>query len=277
MVQKIQNLKNKNLSLFKNKILNIAIEKSDNWLEEKEKLGKYVLELLYDCGAIKTWYRNKKEGWTLNSKLWSPVYISLRDISSKKNGAELLELIGKSLSKLIINEIPKYDKILGLATTGIQIATVITIFSKIPSLYTRKIEAAKDIKNFEKFIKKYGEHKLIEGEFDNDDIIIIVDDLVTKFDTVVRNKKNLHYIAQKKNKKVICNDVVVLIDREQGADLMAKKEQMILHSLIPFKSKLHLLKDKLAEEEYQIIKEYFEDDSKFQEIEKINEVISLAK
>jgi len=276
-MENTKNIFHKNFGLISDRMLDLNFKKATNWLDEKEKLGKEILELLFDCGAIKTWFREKNDGWILHSGLWSPIYISLRDISSKKNGSLILKAIGISLSKLIVNEIPKYDKILGLETTGIQIATAITIFSNIPSLYTRKIQNKKKILDFEKELKKYGEHKLIEGEFEDNDTIIIVDDLVTKFDSVIKAKEQLFYVANQKNKNIICKDVVILIDREQGAKVRAKEENLNLHTLIPLKSKLHWLEDKFDPQEYSIIREYFEDYSKFQDEDKIKEIISLAK
>lgn len=276
MVENIQKLLNENFSKGKPSKLNFQFEEEMKWSKEKEILSKLLLEQLYECGAIKTWYRDNPEGWILRSKLWSPVYISMRAISSKSNGSLLLKLIGKALSKLIINEIPKFDKVLGLATTGIQIVTAITMISNIPSLYTRKLEI-NNIENFNSILKKYGEHSLIEGDFEDNDIIIIVDDLVTSLDSALDGKKQLVYEAKKRKKNVSCNEIVVLIDREQGADIRAKNEKINLYSLIKFKSNLSWLKDKFADIEYQIIKEYFEDSSKFQEPNKIKEIVSLAK
>lgn len=275
MVEKTKNIFHKNFGLISDRMLDFNFKKATNWLDEKEKIGKEILELLFDCGAIKTWFREKNDGWILHSGLWSPIYISLREISSKKNGSLILKAIGISLSKLIVNEIPKYDKILGLETTGIQIATAITIFSNIPSLYTRKIQNKKKILDFEKELKKYGEHKLIEGEFEDNDTIIIVDDLVTKFDSVIKAKEQLFYVAKQRNKNIICKDVVILLDREQGAKVRAKEENLNLHTLIPLKSKLHWLEDKFDPQEYSVIKDYFEDYSKFQDKDKIKEVINL--
>ncbi|MEJ2249678.1 MAG: hypothetical protein P8Y97_08465 [Candidatus Lokiarchaeota archaeon] len=213
MVQNYQNIFNSKIDLMKDQQSIFKVEKSENWIVEKEILGKKVLELLYKSGAIKTWYRDKKDGWILNSGLWSPVYISLRPISSIKNCSELLSCIGLSLSKLIINEIPKFSKILGLATTGIQIATAISIY----------------------------------------------------------------YVANKSNKNVKVNDVVVLIDREQGAKEIAESHEINLHSLIPFKSKLYWLKDKFSPIEYKVINEYLSNYSNFQNQEKINNIKKLSK
>ena len=224
MVQRVQNIENFNFE--KDCMLNIKLEKAKNWFEEKQILGKILLEILYDCGAVKTWYRDKPEGWVLRSKLWSPVYISLRDIASKEKGALVLEAIGKALSKLIINEIPNFDKVLGLATTGIQIITAITIYSKIPSLYTRKLENDNNFENFDLILKKYGEHKLIEGEIKDNDIIVIVDDLVTKFNSVIFGRNQLYYEAKKRNLEPSGNNIGKIakeLREEWGSAIIAEK------------------------------------------------------
>lgn len=247
------------------------------WKEEKEKLGKQILEELYQIRAIKTWYRDTKEGWTLYSGLWSPIYISLRELTSKKNAQKLLELIGNSLGKLIKNEIGQVDKVIGIAMTGIYIATSITAFSGIPSLYTRKLENVKNLEDFEKYISHYGDHKLIEGDIENNDKIVIIDDLVTRFTSKILALEQLKYVAKKRNIKINCKDFVVLLDREQGAKEKAKELGYNLYSLIPFKSKLHWLENKFDPKEYSVIKDYFEDYSKFQDHDKIKEIISLAK
>jgi len=247
------------------------------WKEEKEKLGKQILEELYQNHAIKTWYRDKKEGWILHSGLWSPIYISLREITSKKNAQQLLELIGISLGKLIKNEIGSIDKVMGIAMTGIYIATSITAFSGIPSLYTRKIEGLKTLEDLGKFISQYGDHKLIEGDIENNDKIVIIDDLVTKFTSKILALEQLKYVANKRKVNISCKDFVVLLDREQGAKEKANDLGYNLYSLIPFKSKLHWLESKFNTQEYSIIRDYFEDNSKFQKQDKIKEVISLAE
>jgi orotate phosphoribosyltransferase len=248
-----------------------------NWQEEKQQLGRQILDQLYQIRAIKTWYRDKKDGWMLHSGLWSPVYISLREITSKPNAQYLLELIGTSLGKLIKNEIGSVDKILGIAMTGIYIATSITAFLGIPSLYTRKLENVQTLEELEKFIGKYGDHKLVEGDINENDKIVIIDDLVTRFTSKILALEQLKYEAKKRKVNINCKDFVVLLDREQGATDKAKELGYNLYSLIPFKSKLNWLEDKFDPQEYSILKEYFADYSKFQDKDKIKEIISLAK
>lgn len=161
--------------------------------------------------------------------------------------------------------------------TGIYIATAITAFSGIPSLYTRKLENVKNLEDFEKYITQYGDHKLIEGDIENNDTICVVDDLVTRFTSKILALEQLNYEAKKRGVSINCKDFVVLLDREQGAKEKAKELGYNLYSLIPFKSKLDWIKDKFKPQEYSIIREYFEDYSKFQDQDKIKEIISLSK
>ena len=55
------------------------------WEQEKEDLGRELIGMLYDAGMILTWYRDKPDGWTLKSGIWSPVFIQLRKIASLPN------------------------------------------------------------------------------------------------------------------------------------------------------------------------------------------------
>ncbi len=72
--------------------------------------------------------------------------------------------------------------------------------------------------------------------------------------------------AKDKNVNVICNDVVVILDREQGAKEKAQSKGMVLKSLIPFKSKGVLwLKELMAPTEYEILIDYLKDEQKYQD------------
>jgi orotate phosphoribosyltransferase len=218
------------------------------WLQEKKQVGKEITEALYENGMIKTWWRDKSEGWKLVSGIWSPFYINLRPIASYPNSREILTKVGTVMGDMIKEECPEVNKIVGIANAGIPIATAITFTSGIPMCYTRKLEGVKNIEQLESKIKEYGEHSLVEGELNNGDVISLVDDLVTRFDSKYIGERQVEYEAEKRNISVTCKHVNVLLDREQGASERAKELGMSLHSLIPFKSEgLWWLRDKLAE------------------------------
>lgn len=79
---------------------------------DKDTIGKEIINLLYDAGGIiKIWPKDNPRGWELHGGKWSPFYINLRLISSKKNCKLILEKIGKGMSFLIRNEIGEANKL----------------------------------------------------------------------------------------------------------------------------------------------------------------------
>lgn len=237
-----------------------------SWTQEKEMLGRKLTKIMYENGLIRTWYRDRPSGWKLVSGLWSPFYIQLRPTCSYDHARFLLKQIGTSLWRIIQEEASEVNKLLGVAFSGIPIAIATTMVSGIPSCYTRKIVGDEHTQNLEKKIAQYGEHALVEGELRNGDVIAVIDDVVTRFDSkLVAISKLQHEIRRRHLQRIECNDVVVLIDREQGAGERARKCGVVLHSLIPFKSKgIEWLKEYMTPQEYEVIKDYLDKPTSYQ-------------
>lgn len=236
-----------------------------SWEEEKEKLGRELVHALYRHGMIKTWFRDNPRGWRLVSGIWSPLYIQLRPLSSYP---DLLKTAGYALSALIKEECGKVNRVIGVATAGIPIATAIALLGNIPAGFTRKLEGVRSFEDFHQFVKRYGEHSMVEGILADGDTIGLVDDLVTRFDSKVVALKQLEFeIKMRGLRDVRCSDVIVLLDREQGAQEVAREYGVVLHSLIPFRSKgVPWLKDVLAEYEYEVIGDYLRDPGPYQDL-----------
>lgn len=234
---------------------------------DKDTIGKEIINLLYDAGGIiKIWPKDNPRGWELHGGKWSPFYINLRLISSKKNCKLILEKIGKGMSFLIRNEIGEANKLVGVATAGIPISVITTYVSGIPSCYTRKIENAETIDELRKRLKEYGDHNVIEGDLKDGDNIVIIDDLITDGGSKLMAKESIEYAAAEKKISIICKNVAVVIDREQGGAEELKEAGLYLHALIPLKTKgIHWLKDKLKKNELELIRDYLEDDNKYQD------------
>lgn len=235
-----------------------------SWQEEKENVGKEIIHALYKNGMIKTWFRDNPHGWTLVSGIWSPLYIQLRPLSSYP---ELLRKVGSALGSLIREECEDVNRIIGVATAGIPIATAVSLGANIPSCFTRKLEGVRSLEDFNNFVKRYGEHSMIEGILENGDTVGIVDDLVTKFDSKVVALKQLEFELKIRGlRNVKCSDVIVVLDREQGAKEIAKEQGIDLHCVIPFMSKgVTWLKNVFAEQEYEVIVDYLRDHEKYQD------------
>ena len=111
--------------------------------ERLEKLGREFVKGLYKEGMIRTWYKDKPEGWKLASGIYSPFFISLRPISSVRSGSiELYRIAGEAVSIMLKSAGFVADgrhRIVGIAMAGIAIANAATLSTGIPSLYTRKL------------------------------------------------------------------------------------------------------------------------------------------
>lgn len=235
-------------------------------IETQESYAAYLVKKLYAHGMIKTWFRDRPEGWTLVSGLWSPLYIQLRILSSYP---DLLKKAGEALAALIKEKIPHATQLVGIAMAGIPIAVATALAGGFPCAMTRKIEGIRSVSDFEEKIKSYGEHSMVEGELKSGDRLVLIDDLVTKFDSkLIALKQVKHEIHRRSLDDVTCCDVLVIFDREQGAKDAAQKAGINLYSLIPFRSLgLDWLSDVMDKREIDVVREYLKDSSKFQDKE----------
>lgn len=221
----------------------------------KDTLGRLISEGIVNEGMLKTWMRDRSEGWKLDSGLWSPFYINLRLISSAN--PELYKLTGKAMSILLSDAgfLPDgRTRLVGIAMAGIPFANAATIYTGIPSLYTRPDR------------KDHGESALVEGDMRDGDRLGLVDDLVTTFNSKLRAKEKVLEEAGNRRISVTVDHVFVLFDREQGATRAAADNGIELHSFIPFATRgLQWMRDALHPDEYRVISEYIENPSHFQD------------
>lgn len=213
---------------------------------------------LYERGMIRTWYRDKPDGWVLVSGLWSPLYIQLRGLCSYP---DLLREVGEQLGDIIRTQIPTASRLVGVAMAGIPIAVSTSLAIGMPSAMTRKLEGVRKAEDF-----KYGEHSNIEGELADGDEIVIIDDLVTRFDSKKVALLQIEAeVRQRGLKDVRCNTVAVLFDREQGAQQAAAEAGIRLLSAIPFLSEgLPRLKSIMAKDEFDTIVDYLRSPQAYQ-------------
>lgn len=169
--------------------------------------------LLHDIGAFKF------GEFTLKSGLTSPIYIDLRLIISFPHIMQLVvDLMWKKVGHL------SFDLVCGVPYTALPIATAMSMKINKPMIIKRKEGA-----------KGYGTKKAIEGVYHAGQRCLIIEDLVTSGLSVFES------IAPIEAEGLGVQDVVVLVDREQGGRANIEARGKKLHALIKVTDTLRIL------------------------------------
>jgi uridine monophosphate synthetase len=124
-----------------------------------------------------------------------------------------------------LKKLNKVDIVCGVPYTALPIATVVSVKTSIPMVMRRK--EAKD----------YGTKKLIEGHFNEGDICLIVEDVVTSGSSILETVRDL------KNSGVKCSDAIVLLNREQGGSQLLSNNGIKMHALLNLTELMQYLRE----------------------------------
>ena len=146
----------------------------------------------------------------LASGLLSPYYVDLRLIPS--NPEAFQRTVAMYVSVLEPNLIKRAQRLAGVPSAGITYAAVVALNLAKPLLYVRKGQ------------KEHGRERRIEGLLQPGDRVIVLDDVVT-------TGKNILEAAEAiRGEGGIVADAVVLLDRQQGAEVNLQRNGVKLHS-----------------------------------------------
>jgi len=174
---------------------------------------------LYDIGCVKFGQFKLKSG------LMSPIYIDLRLLVTHPT---VLKQVGQVMAHKIsqfsiLNS--QFQRLAAIPYAGLPIGIAVSLETGLPLIYPRK--EAKD----------YGTAKLIEGEYQDGETALLVDDLITKGTAKIESLKPLT------DEGLIIKDVLVLIDREQGGTAELATRGVALHSVFTLS---HMLRELVA-------------------------------
>lgn len=199
-------------------------------MSRRDDARLYVCEVLMRTGALQF------GTFKLTSGRISPYYIDLRLLPSfpaafRKACGIYVDVIKEGIGR------DAFERIAGIPTAGLPFASVVAYNLRKPFLYIRK-EA-----------KAHGRERMVEGVLSPGDRVLIIDDIVTT------GRSILHAAQVLRSEGATVQDVVVLIDREEGAGPALKAGGLRLHSLMGIRDAAEILHNRgvVEDEQYAAI------------------------
>jgi uridine monophosphate synthetase len=169
---------------------------------------------LHEIGAVRL------GRFTLHSGRVSPIYIDLRLLASYP---EALRRVARAYASLLAPL--SFDLLAAVPYAGLPIGTAVALETGLPLIYPRKD------------VKGYGAGKDVEGHWQADQTVVVIEDLVTSGDSI------LQAIATLRSVDLQVRDAVVLIDREQGGRAALQGHGYTLHAVMGLRQLLHILEE----------------------------------
>jgi uridine monophosphate synthetase len=162
-----------------------------------------LVRRLYEIGGVRF------GEFVLKSGISSPFYVDLRVVISHP---EVLAQVGRLLAAEVAR--CRADRIAGIPYAGLPLAVAASLAGGIPLVYPRREE------------KAYGTRRRIEGTFKPGERVVVIDDIVTD------GASKLEAIEPLVAAGLVVEDLVVLIDREQGGRERLAQKGYRLHAVL---------------------------------------------
>lgn len=247
-------------------------------------MKRKIIVGLHKEHLIKTWLRDKPEGWKLTNDNWSPFYLDIRQLPSASN--ELFKEAIIAMGILMKNTGYCADgktKMIGIAMGGIPLAVGVSVAFKIPALYTKKLpDEVKTLEDVEKYIIGNMNKSMIIGEYAADDRLALVDDVVTGFNSKLKAIAQIDADALRKGyvPPLKLNDIFVLVDRGNNSVKNAGRYSLKVHSVINFLGDaLPMLHEQnaISGVEYNVICDYISNNDRYQDVSVQKELKEMVR
>ncbi len=200
----------------------------------KDTGNLWLAKALWDLGAVR--FGDYTIGRTTQH---SPVYVNLRLLISNpwalsEAGRVMYEEV-RTRQAMRHAQVHPFARVCGIPFGGLHLATAFSLHSKSPMIY---IHPAKE---------QNGNRVFVEGRYEPGESVLLVDDLVTSGGSIVETAGFL-----KLNADLNVRDVLVLLDREEGAREQLHLQGYNLISILGLETMLTYLKASglIAEELY---------------------------
>ena len=174
---------------------------------EKVEMKTELAKILSRIGALKF------GSFKLTSGEMSPYYLDLRIVPSFPDAfRRIIDLY----IELIRNDIGVdcFDRIAGIPTAGISIASIVAYLLKKPFVYVRTAE------------RQHGRGRRVEGILLPGNRVLLIDDLITKGGSILKSAEVV------RTEGGVVTDAVVLMDREENGKQNLAKDGINLHYLL---------------------------------------------
>jgi orotate phosphoribosyltransferase len=192
----------------------------------------WLAKALWDLGAVK--FGDFTIGRTTQN---SPVYVNLRLLISNPRAlaraARVMNEEVQARQGKLQKAVQEFQRVCGIPFGGLHLATAFSLRSRVPMVY---VHPAKE---------RNGNRLWVEGRFEQGETVLLIDDLVTSGGGIVETGAFL-----KANAGLHVRDVLVLLDRQEGAREQLKAHGYNLISILGLESMLnYLMASGLIEEE----------------------------
>lgn len=183
----------------------------------------WLAKALWDLGAVQ--FGDFTLGRTTQH---SPVYVNLRLlISSPRALSRAARVMHETVQTLLAMRHPgvhPFDRVCGIPFGGLHLATAYSLRARVPMVY---VHPAKE---------HNGNRVFVEGRYEPGENVLLLDDLVTSGGGIVETAGFL-----RENANLHVRDVLVLLDRQEGARELLKARGYNLISVLGLETMLNFL------------------------------------
>jgi len=229
---------------------------------------------LYSRRLIRTWARDQAKGWELTSGAWSPFYFMFRHVTFYP---DLFEYSVQALFRLVekMREESTVDVLVGVASTGIPLASGVALRAQLPLAYTRKVVGIRTVADLAADSAAWGQHSAVEGLFDDGMRYLLIDDVITGGASKNLARRQVEFEAERRDIQVHFAGTAVVVDRGFPGHDHSGLGVVAAHRLYDEVEQIYSFGGTKAE--VSIIRRYLENPNAFQDAAVKAELVGTAK